>query len=376
MLIATLLYGRWRVVQSSQCIEQGPLIGSVQSNVPQTVKDSAMVWSDEEIFQDAIKESKAAAEAGAKLIVWPETMVQAVLDKKVLKLLDPSSIHRTFDDALKQHAKDTAYVLVGATGGNPHIQNSGKINLDRYNSAFLYTPDGQQADQQYNKIHLVPFGEVVPFKKAAPWLHRLLMKFTPYDFDYSLEYGDEYTVFTADGSNGPYKFSVMICYEDTIPEIARNFCIDENGLKQLDWLINISNDGWFVRFTDKGVFPSTELAQHAAICVFRAVENRIAVLRSVNTGLSCLIDSVGRIRDDFEAGSLPHQAMKRTGMAGWFVDKVPIDKRVTFFSRFGQWLDLLCVICFVLVILLYLFGRFFLANSFKGRFNEEQIRRK
>ena len=68
-------------------------------------------------------------------------------------------------------------------------------------------------------------------------------------------------------------------------------------------------------------------------------------MRCVNTGISCLIDSCGKIRDGFLAGNLPEKALERKGMAGWFVDKMPIDKRVTFFSRFGQWLDNLCAIC-------------------------------
>jgi apolipoprotein N-acyltransferase len=82
------------------------------------------------------------------------------------------------------------------------------------------------------------------------------------------------------------------------------------------------------------------------------VENRLPVLRSVNTGISCLIDSTGRIRDSYRAASegFPTDAMQRTGMAGWFMDRMPIDTRVTFFSRHGQWLDTTCAIAFVVVL--------------------------
>ncbi|MHC4187997.1 MAG: carbon-nitrogen hydrolase family protein [Planctomycetota bacterium] len=141
----------------------------------------------------------------------------------------------------------------------------------------------------------------------------------------------------------------MICYEDVVPYIARNFTLDENGQKRLHWLVNISNDGWFVRFDKDNVTASTELVQHTAVCVFRAVENRLAVVRSVNTGISCLIDTLGRIKNGFLDGDLPKIALERTACQGWFVDTVPIDKRTTIFSKTGQWLGLSCAVCFVLL---------------------------
>ena len=351
---ATVAYGQWRISQAYKFIEPGPLVGLLQSNVPQSVKGSFQ--ASEAIFDQLMQSSNKSAKAGAQLIIWPETMVQATLDPGLLRLLDSSHLARVFDKALKNHSKDTAFVLVGAYGGAAQIQEDFTIHLaSRYNSAFLYLPDGTVARQQYSKIHLVPFGEFVPFRKSFPLLYNLLMKFTPYDYDYSLDAGTEYTIFQMAGCPEKlpesYKFSVMICYEDTVPEIARRFAIDENGNKRLDWLVNISNDGWFVLFNRGQVFPSTELAQHAAICAFRAVENRLAVLRSVNTGISCLIDSSGRIKDGFLAGNLPNQAMQRIGCAGWLLDRVPIDTRTTFFSKHGGWLDFCCAIClFVLII--------------------------
>jgi apolipoprotein N-acyltransferase len=107
--------------------------------------------------------------------------------------------------------------------------------------------------------------------------------------------------------------------------------------------VNLSNDGWYVRYKEGKIYPSVELPQRAAITVFRCVENRIAVIRSVNTGISCLIDPDGRIRNDYLAGSLPKNAMDRKGPngEGWFVDQIPLDARITFFTRHGRWLDFL-----------------------------------
>ncbi len=360
-LVATIIYGQWRLKQSSDFIEDGPLVALLQSNVPQSVKKSHQ--ASEIIFDELLENSKASAQAGAELIVWPETMVQGRLDPKILRFLAPSDTDKIFDKRLGEHSKNTAFVLVGAYGGTPEIQEDFTIRLaQRYNSAFLYKPDGRQSNKQYSKIHLVPFGEFVPFRKSFPFLYNLLMKFTPYDYDYTLDAGSKYTVFEMTGGQGRelrvYKFSVMICYEDAVPVIARRFAIDKRGQKCLDWLVNISNDGWFVRFKNGKVLPSTELPQHAAICVFRAVENRLAVLRSVNTGISCLIDTLGHIHNGFIAGNLPQHAMARTGCAGWFVDRVTIDKRTTFFSKYGQWLDFCCAICLVSLIIVPPLRRF------------------
>jgi apolipoprotein N-acyltransferase len=356
------LYGRWRIGQSDEFIEEGPLIASLQSSVPQSLKRSFK--AEEAIFDDLMVQSRAvAAEIDVDLIVWPETMVQGVLDDTVWHNYKEryKSIFQALDTGLKEHAKDNAYILVGAYGA-AFPQVGTETRYERYNSAYLYKPDGERSNKRYDKIHLVPFGEVLPFRRSFPWMYNILKKFTPKElnYDYSLDYGSNYTVFEMNGREGKtHKFAVIICYEDVVPYIGRRFALDDDGAKQVDWLVNISNDGWFVGFDDDSseVRPSTELAQHAAICVFRAVENRLGIVRSVNTGISCLIDSVGKIHDGFSAGTLPSNAMARTGMAGWFADKMPIDKRTTFFSKYGPWLDFCCKICIFLFIIVSFFAR-------------------
>lgn len=135
-----------------------------------------------------------------------------------------------------------------------------------------------------------------------------------------------------------------------MPRIARKMVYSGSGQKTADWLVNISNDGWYVRYKDGKVLPSVELCQRTAISVFRAVENRISILRSVNTGISCLIESTGKIRDKYVAGNLPEKAMSRQGVGGWFVDRVRIDKRITFFSKYGQLLDMFCAVIVVIIM--------------------------
>jgi len=381
-VVGAFAYGWWRIDQEAECVTEGPLAAALQSNVPQSVKRT--FESGDDLFTGLMEDSKIAAQNGAELLVWPETMVQATLNPEVLGLLDSSHSWNVFDNALREHAKDTAFVLVGAYGCTPKIEDDFKIRMiQRFNSAFMYKKNGDKAKEVYNKIHLVPFGEVLPLRKSLSWFYELLMKikFIPYNFDYSLDYGSEYTIFEMTGSEGDqaqvYKFGVMICYEGTVPEISRRFALNEQGRKRLDWMVNISNDGWFVRFSQEQVLPSAELAQHAAVCAFRAVENRLAILRSVNTGISCLIDSAGRIRNGYIDGDLPVDAMDRTGMPGWFIDRIPIDSRATIFSKYGGWLDFSCEVCVIILIIVLLSGRLLrkkLVNQ--GRPNGRQIHKR
>jgi apolipoprotein N-acyltransferase len=387
-LLATIFYGQWRINQSDRFVTEGPVVASLQSNVPQWIKTEALrgepetaVKTSQELFDELMENSVASAQAGAEFIIWPETMVQATLNDEVLIYLDPNSQAVLFDKALSEHAANNAYLLVGAYGGKVGLEGTRYVLKESYNSAFLYRPDGRKDPKRYDKMHLVLFGEVLPFRKSCPLLFKLVMKFNPYGFDHSLDPGTKYTVFemarppenSASGrqksvpplenpeseenpareniSNGVYKFSVIICYEATIPAIARRFALDKQGRKQIDWLINISNDGWFVRFKGENVSPSTELAQHMAICVFRAVENRLSIVRSVNTGISCIIDTLGNVKNGYIEGTLPEKAVDRKGMAGWFLDKLTIDKRTTFFSKYGQWLDFCCALSLILLII-------------------------
>jgi len=352
-LAAALVYGHWRIAQFERIKISGPVVAAVQSNVPQSVKDS--FEASDRIFADALSMSQAAADTHPYLIAWPETMVQTIMNADLQPLLTTQDEWTAYDTALGNQARNTCNLLVGAYGGKIKRSANGDIELGRFNSVFHYGPDGKQSPEHYDKMHLVLFGEYLPFRESWPWLFHCLMKCTPYEYDYSLDAGKDYTLFklpAPDGNDIPasaslssgYQVGVLICYEDTIPAIARHFVVDDQGNKQVDWLVNVSNDGWFVSFKDTRIRPSSELTQHLAACVFRAVETRAGILRSVNTGISCLIDPCGRIQNSYLAASpgFPIKATDRQGVAGWFSGEMPIDARVSFFSRHGQWLDGMC----------------------------------
>jgi apolipoprotein N-acyltransferase len=349
VLLGTIIYGRWRIGQISEFTHPGPLVGSVQPNVPSHIKE--LSEAGDEILADLIERSDACIEAGAKLVAWPETIVLATLNKSYLELCSPESSPRIFDRVISEHTKERAYVLLGAHAVNVGIRQDEYVVTDRFNSAYLYRPDGEQDPKRYDKIHLVPFGEYIPLRDSVPFIADLVVKLSPYDYDYHLTRGAEYTIFEMADGQDVYGFGVLICYEDTDPVVTRKMVVDASGAKRADWLVNISNDGWYVRYKNGEVLPSAELGQRTAISVFRAVENRISILRSVNTGVSCIIDSVGRIKDDYLAGDLPKTAMARQGVAGWFVDQIATDERVTFFSQHRQWLGFSCAIGWPVVIM-------------------------
>lgn len=337
-LASVLVYGSWRIAQADDVLEAGPVIGSVQPNIPSHIKE--LSENAEMIMQDLLEKSESCIQAGCALVVWPETIVLETMNHQYLRFQEPNSLPIKFDRMISEHALSRAYVLFGAHAAGFKREGDYYVVSDRYNSAFMYTPDGLQETSRYDKIHLVPFGEYIPFRESAPFVYRFFRFFSPYDYDYSLTRGTEYTVFTVKEDGRQWRFGVLICYEDTDAYTARRMVV-ENGKKKVDWLVNISNDGWYVRYDEKNgrVIPSGELSQRTAISVFRAVENRVSIVRSVNTGISCIIDPIGRMREGFIAGDLPSSVMDREAVAGWFVDRVLVDKRVTVFSRCGKWMD-------------------------------------
>lgn len=350
MVVGAVIYGNWRLGQGGEFIEEGPVIGSVQPNVSPASKE--MSEMGDVLLADLIDQSDMCMKAGAIFVAWPETMVLSSLNKSYMDICMEGTRPKIFDGMIREHTKDNGYVLVGAHSAELVVKDGDYEIADRYNSAFLYRPDGMQDEKRYDKIHLVPFGEYIPFKNSAPFIYKFIMKFSPYDYDYNLTRGTEYTAFEVVDGADVWHFGVLICYEDTDAEVTRKMVVDSDGRKKIDWIANISNDGWYTRYSDEGSYPSGELSQRLAITVFRAIENRISVLRSVNSGISCIIDTTGAIRDGFMAGSLPEAAMEREAVSGWFVDRINTDGRITFFSQHGKWVDTICAWEIIVVLVL------------------------
>ena len=253
-ILSVYAYGYFRLNQE-RATKASVKVSVIQGNIPQDLK-----WdldATEYILERYTGLTRMAALGEPDLIVWPETSFPGFLVSD-----------RRMTARILALAKETRTpLLLGANTGE---------GLESFNSAVLISGQGEILDK-YDKIHLVPFGEYVPFSDRFPFLRTMVFgelgEFTA---------GKDFKVFDL----GP-KFATLICFEDIFPELARGFV--KNGA---EFLIVITNDAWYGK--------SGAPYQHAACSVFRAIENRVPVIRCANTGYSCFINSRGRIYDSVE----------------------------------------------------------------------------
>lgn len=235
--------------------------------------------------------------------------------------------------------------------------DSGHSGHRKFNSALVYDATGEQRAQRYDKVHLVVFGEYVPFRNERFLgidLHPLylwLNKLSPFSeqgkVHYSLTHGRELTVFDLAAGGRTFRFGTPICYEDVMPYLIREY-VWQDGRRRVDFLLNISNDGWFLH--------SAELAQHLAICVFRAVENRVSIARAVNTGISGFIDGNGRKHDLVMRDGRAHGP----GVVGWSSAAIGIERRTSPYGVYGDWFARICLLLTAMLWLSAMFTRWVL----------------
>ncbi len=200
-----------------------------------------------------------------------------------------------------------------------------------FNRSALYLPLKGPAIF-YDKQHLVPFGEAIPFSRWLPWLERLA------PLGWNITPGAEATVIRLPGSDIP--FSVTICFEDAYPYISRRFARQGARL-----LVNQTNDAWFD--------PSSASRQHLAQGVFRSIETRLPTLRVANTGISALIDRSGRIRDVLPPTATRHLS---AAVAFWTVAPAPVSSS-TLYTRYGDWTFALPAAFMALAVLVLTYRR-------------------
>ena len=296
LVAAVWAYGVWRLPQvvGSETIR----VAVVQGNIPQAEK-----W--DEAYQDRNLTryetlTQEAARTGPQLIVWPETSATGFLG------IEPSLTKRLITLAGAVQLP----MLVGAPTG----RRDGAV-LQTLNSAVLLDPRGIR--RTHAKLHLVPYGEFIPFERWMPWLRQILPpigEFVP---------GNDVTVFR---HMAVPPFSVLVCFEDIFPDLARRF-IREGA----QWLLVITNDAWFG--------PTAAAYQHAQASTFRAVELRVPIARAANTGWSGCIDASGRW-----LGAVRDASGAELFVAGTYTCDLPVGPAESLYRRWGDWFALLCLL--------------------------------
>lgn len=269
-------------------------VALVQPNIPQEEK-----WDpqQDQMIRDRLEQltQKAMRLHGIDLIIWPETAVP-----------DFMRTSRASYGLVRRITEGGIPLLVG-TMDVKHTEDGRTY----YNSSMLFGQGGVEI-AKYDKQHLVPFGEYVPFPK-------LMRKFTPIDVDF--EHGAGSTILPLE--NNP-SFSVLICFEDTVAPLAAK--ATQAGAR---WLVNQTNDAWFD--------PSSQSEQHLAHAVFRCIENRIPMARCCNTGITCVIDAYGNV---------DRELLPRTeGFTTRVISPRAVDAGKTFYTRHPDAFSRIAVLC-------------------------------
>lgn len=280
-------------------------VAVVQGNV-----DPAGKWANGLLYNLKLYWNLTEGISDADLIVWPETAVPARLNLEIRA--------RRFLRNLSERI-DTP-IFTGALAKDETPEGTVK----RFNSAYLIKP-GEDGLERYDKLHLVPFGERVPWQKFFPQLGKLNFgqaEFTP---------GSDYKIFRLDSLN---EFGAMICFESVLPQIARRYVAEG-----ADFLINITNDGWYGK--------TSEPCQQALLTRFRAIENGRSLIRAANTGISYLADAQGRF---LTRSKLEVEDVLRA--------EIPINRNQTFYQQHGDVFANLVLIVSITVFILTILSKY------------------
>jgi apolipoprotein N-acyltransferase len=272
-------------------------VAVVQGNIPQKIK-----WDLSKrdfILEKYTQLTEDTLSQHPQIIIWPETSVPGYLENESELFFKVSSLSKQIFPA---------YLLVGT----PHQGVEQKV----FNSATLLYQG--KVSQRYQKLHLVPFGEFIPWPG-------IFSRFSFASLIGDFTAGSDYTVFSISNIQAKIKLSALICFEDVFAHLARRFV-----QKGAQFLVNITNDAWFG--------DSAEPEQHLQASVFRAVENKVNVVRAANTGISCFINPWGDI-----LARVANEAGRDVLIAGKKIQQLRIASIPTFYSAWGDVFTCLCL---------------------------------
>lgn len=279
------------------------LVALIQPNAPCVFESTPERVSQQ--FNALREQTTLAARIKPDLMVWPETSTPG-----------PVPFRKGVTDFLADCLKNgSSPLLTGTTEeamSTPTRDNPQGIIY--YNSAWLFSPDGAPIGA-YRKQHLVPFGEYVPFDKTFPALQRLAPT------GVSCYAGTSPAVMTLTNATheSALRIGPLICFEDTVAALSRNAVNAGANVLAL-----MTNDAWFNR--------SCEPLQHQQQAVFRAVENRVPMIRAANSGVTCTVSAVGKV-----------EALQSDGKSydfnGYLTSRIYVDRQhsPTPYTRCGDW---------------------------------------
>lgn len=315
---------------------QSPRLGLLQGNQPQDLRNDPEKWKKIDITYSELG-SQAATHQPA-MIITPETCLSFTWIRLANNIIPES--------ALKKYPRIPEGINLVRQWISHHTQTwqadflcgfncfDYRTNVMRHtNSAVLFNKAGEEMGC-YDKIVCLPFGEYIPWAETLPFMKWL----SPYEYEYTIRPGTELKSLTWN----QFKLGLLICYEDTAHDHVRGLMLHNTP----NFFVNISNDGWF-----KG---SEEHEQHLVSSRFRCIENRRSMVRSVNMGVSCIIDAMGRIialpakkGGSKEAGQFAgnirgsewREAINREGI---LVGSVPLYTQISLYTRWGDILPWVC----------------------------------
>ncbi len=314
-------YGIIRMAQVDAQIDTAPKmkVAVVQGNFG--IRTYSTPGLKPRILRELQLQTKKLQDKGAELAVWGETAYPFSVffrdSRSDLKKTHPRRVQRHFDIPL----------IFGTTTRERKRKTNARQHP--WNSALVMHRDGKLGDldgvgetirwehSRYDKNHPLYFGEAVPPPIDPDWYLDLIPSAS------HLNVGEGPNVLEANG----YRFGPLICYEDILPRFARDIA-DED----IHAFVNLTNDSWFGNSPAQG--------EHLGLSVFRAVEHRKALIRSVNAGASAHIDPAGRVITRTDVTDSDQDGYR--GAEGFVADVAMMDpKSRTLYGRFGNLFALL-----------------------------------
>jgi apolipoprotein N-acyltransferase len=309
LCLLALLYGAVRVQAIEGIISNSPkvVVGVVQGNLGVFEKRDIDAFAENLAQYRTL--SQQAVQAGAELLLWPESVVNRPVLESSPRFSGTELCPLGADGELKTP------LLYGGLS----VRKRSPDELEKLRATAPATPSpyklfntafGVDAEcavvGRYHKRILMPFGEYMPFASLFPQVKALSPQTGEFDF------GDLTQPIVFEMSDRRVKATTLICYEDLVPALSQRGTAKERG----NLLVNLTNDAWYGE--------TAAPYQHHLLALWRAIETRRFLIRATNTGYTAVVDPLGRT-----VTSLP------IFQAGYFVHPVGLIDDVTVFARWG-----------------------------------------